>query len=112
MTHQERLACAWTAGNCEVYYRDAATRFKESIGVPLKIVGGIRSFEVCAELVEKRRADYISLSRPLICEPNLVERWKSGDTGKSACISCNGCLKAGFKEGSVRCVLVSSPERP
>ena len=96
----------------EVYYRDAAARFKEKIGVPLLLVGGIRSFEVCAELVGKGRADYVSLSRPLICESNLVERWKSGDTGKSACISCNGCLKAGFNEGSVRCVLVSSPERP
>jgi 2,4-dienoyl-CoA reductase-like NADH-dependent reductase (Old Yellow Enzyme family) len=96
----------------EGYYRDAALRFKESIDVPLMLVGGFRSFEVCEELVGKGRADYVSLSRPLICEPNLVERWKSGDTGKSACISCNGCLKAGFKEGSVRCVLVSSPERP
>lgn len=90
----------------EGYYRDAALRFKESIGVPLMLVGGFRSFEVCEELVEKGRADYVSLSRPFICEPNLIERWKSGDTGKSTCISCNGCLKSGFKEGSVRCVLV------
>jgi 2,4-dienoyl-CoA reductase-like NADH-dependent reductase (Old Yellow Enzyme family) len=96
----------------EGYYRDAALRFKESIGVPLMLVGGFRSFEVCEEVVGKGRADYVSLSRPLICEPNLVERWESGDTAKSACISCNGCIKAGFKEGSVRCVLVSSPGRP
>jgi 2,4-dienoyl-CoA reductase-like NADH-dependent reductase (Old Yellow Enzyme family) len=96
----------------EGYYRDAALRYKESIDVPLMLVGGFRSFEVCEELVGKGRVDYVSLSRPLICEPNLVERWKSGDIGKSACISCNGCLKAGFKEGSVRCVLVSSPGRP
>lgn len=95
----------------EVYYRDAALRFKESIGVPLLLVGGIRSYEVCAELVEKGRTDYISLSRPLICEPNLIERWKSGDTVKSPCISCNGCMKAGFKKGSVRCVLPPSSER-
>jgi 2,4-dienoyl-CoA reductase-like NADH-dependent reductase (Old Yellow Enzyme family) len=95
----------------EVFYRDAAGRFKASIGVPLLLVGGIRSFEVCEELVGQERADYISLSRPLICEPNLVERWKSGDTVKSACISCNGCMKAGFKEGTVRCLLPSQHGR-
>ncbi|MDD2732550.1 MAG: NADH:flavin oxidoreductase [Desulfuromonadaceae bacterium] len=92
----------------EVYYREAAILFKEKIGVPLLLVGGIRSFEVCKELVEKGWADYLSLSRPLICEPNLVERWKSGDTAKSSCISCSGCLKAGFRGRGVRCVLTPS----
>ena len=94
----------------EVYYREAAGRFKENIGVPLLLVGGIRSFEVCEELVETGRADYVSLSRPLICEANLIERWKAGDTRKSACISCNGCLRSGFKGRSVTCVLAHSPD--
>ncbi|MBI2353735.1 MAG: NADH:flavin oxidoreductase [Deltaproteobacteria bacterium] len=92
----------------EAYYREAAARFKEVSGVPLLLVGGIRSFEVCEELVGKGRADYISLSRPLICEPDLIERWKSGDTGKSACISCNGCLKSGMRGRGVSCVLAPS----
>lgn len=91
----------------EVYYRDAAARFKEEIDVPLLLVGGIRSFEVCEELVGQGRADYISLSRPLICEPDLIQRWKSGDTGKSACISCNRCMKSALRRGSVRCVLTA-----
>ena len=82
----------------EVFYREAAIRFKEKIGVPLLLVGGIRSFEVCEELVEKGCADYLSLSRPLICESNLIERWKSGDSAKSACLSCNGCLRSGFRD--------------
>jgi 2,4-dienoyl-CoA reductase-like NADH-dependent reductase (Old Yellow Enzyme family) len=96
----------------EVYYREAAILFKEKIGVPLLLVGGIRSFEVCEELVEKGWADYLSLSRPLICEPNLIERWKSGDTAKSACISCSGCLKAGFRGRGVRCVFTPSSDIP
>lgn len=76
----------------EVYYRHAARRYKERISVPLILVGGIRSYTVSEELIEDGYADYIALSRPLIREPNLIARWKSGDTGKSECGSCNACF--------------------
>jgi 2,4-dienoyl-CoA reductase-like NADH-dependent reductase (Old Yellow Enzyme family) len=54
-------------------------------------VGGIRSYELAKELVEKELADYISLCRPLIREPDLIKRWKRGNTGRAAYISCNKC---------------------
>ena len=76
----------------EAYYRHAAQRYKEQIGVPLILVGGIRSYAVAEELIEDGFADHVALSRPLIREPNLVARWKSGDTAKSECGSCNGCF--------------------
>ncbi len=38
----------------EVFYREAAARYKEKIGVPLMLVGGIRSFEVAEKLVDRR----------------------------------------------------------
>ena len=84
--------------DAEVYYRDAAKLYKTKIAVPLILVGGIRSYEVAKELIEKEEADYISLCRPLIREPGLIKRWQSGDTGKATCISCNKCfipIKAG-----------------
>jgi len=77
----------------EVYYRDAAKLYKEKISVPLILVGGIRSYELAKELVEKELADYISLCRPLIREPDLIKRWQEGDIKKAKCISCNGCFK-------------------
>ena len=76
----------------EVYYRNAAKLYKERIKVPLILVGGIRSFEVAKDLVEKEQTDYIALSRPLIREPGLIKRWRSGDTRKATCISCNQCF--------------------
>lgn len=89
----------------EVYYKEAAVRYKERIRVPLLLVGGIRSHEVSEKLVRDGVADYISLCRPLIREPNLIERWKAGETRSSACISCNGCFKPGIKGDGVHCVL-------
>ena len=34
----------------------------------------------------------IIMSRPFIREPNLVNRWLSGDLSPARCISCNECL--------------------
>jgi 2,4-dienoyl-CoA reductase-like NADH-dependent reductase (Old Yellow Enzyme family) len=76
----------------EVYYRDAAKLYKESLKVPLILVGGIRSFQVAQELIEQNLADYIALCRPLIREPQLIKRWHSGDIKKATCIYCNQCF--------------------
>ncbi len=88
----------------EVYYREAAKRFKAAIGVPLILVGGIRSYTVAERLIEDGIADYISLSRPFIREPHLVARWKSGDTEKSACGSCNMCFRPIVEGEGMYCV--------
>jgi len=88
----------------EVFYREAAMRYRERIGVPLMLVGGIRSFDVAAKLVDDGLADYISLSRPLIREPALINRWQSGDLGKSRCISDNACFGPLLKGEGLYCV--------
>jgi len=77
----------------EGYYREAAKLYKDGIGVPLILVGGIRSYSVAESLIQEGTADYISLSRPFIREPHLIARWKSGDRQKSECRSCNLCFK-------------------
>ncbi len=88
-----------------MYYRDAARRYKQKVAVPLILVGGIRSPDVAEHLVEDETADYIAMSRPLICEPDLVNRWKNGDTTKSACVSDNGCFKPIMSGEGMHCVL-------
>jgi 2,4-dienoyl-CoA reductase-like NADH-dependent reductase (Old Yellow Enzyme family) len=89
----------------EVYYLQAAQRYKEYIRVPLMLVGGIRSYEVAERLATESVADYISLSRPFIREPHLIERWEAGDRRKASCIYCNLCMKAAREEHSLYCVV-------
>lgn len=79
--------------NQELYFRDAAERYKEKIRVPLMLVGGIRSYRVAEQVVADGLADYVSLCRPLIREPGLIARWRFGDDRRADCISCNGCFK-------------------
>ena len=88
----------------EVYYREAAQRFKATLGLPLILVGGVRSYAVADKLIDEGVADYISLSRPFIREPHLVARWRSGDTKKSACGSCNLCFRPIFEGEGMYCV--------
>ncbi len=76
----------------EVYYRDAALRFKRALATPLMLVGGIRSLGVAEALVAEDVADYISLCRPLIREPGLINRWRGGDLRRSGCLSENACF--------------------
>ncbi len=76
------------------------------------LVGGIRSYFQAERLVAEGWADYISLSRPLIREPDLVSRWRSGDLRKATCISCNGCLAAAMKSEGVYCVQDRKSEGP
>jgi len=79
-------------GEPEAYYEAAARRFKREVGLPLILCGGIRTFETAERLVAEGATDYISLSRPLIREPRLIERWRGGDTAPARCISDNGCF--------------------
>lgn len=79
----------------EAYFKEEARAFKNEIDVPLILVGGIRSFEVAEQIVEDGIADYISMSRPFIREPDLINRWKAGDRRKAECKSDNLCLGHG-----------------
>ena len=89
----------------EAYYRETAKRYKQKVGIPLMLVGGIRSIEVAEELLASGFADFISLSRPLIGEPDLVKRWHAGDRHMAECLSCNSCFGPAVEGKGLYCVV-------
>jgi len=88
----------------EGYHRALAGRIKAAVSCPVAVVGGFRSFDL-VESALAGEADYVSLSRPLIREPDLPRRWEGGDRSPARCISCNGCFRPGIKEGGIYCVV-------
>jgi 2,4-dienoyl-CoA reductase-like NADH-dependent reductase (Old Yellow Enzyme family) len=88
----------------EAYFREAAKLFKSEIDIPIILVGGMRSFEVADRLVEEGAADYISMCRPLIREPQLIKRWKEGDRRKAECNSDNLCFGPALEGKGIFCV--------
>lgn len=90
----------------EAYFRDSARLFKRNLNIPVILVGGIRSRSIMEDVLKRRDADLISLSRPLIREPDLPEKMRLGKE-KADCISCNGCMNFRKLDG-VRCVQLKS----
>ena len=88
----------------EAYFRTASKAFKEALDVPIILVGGVRSPDLAEKLLEQGYADYFSMSRPLIREPDLVRRWASGDRAKARCLSDNQCFDPGRAGEGVYCV--------
>jgi 2,4-dienoyl-CoA reductase-like NADH-dependent reductase (Old Yellow Enzyme family) len=89
----------------EAYFRDSAKAFKEKVGIPLILVGGTRTFQLAERLVQEGYADYISMSRPLIREPHLINRWAGGDLEKARCLSDNQCFGPAMAGEGIYCVV-------
>ena len=88
----------------EAYFQNEAKAFKKNVNVPLILVGGNRSFQVAERLVNQGVADYISMSRPLIREPDLINRWQGGDLSKATCVSDNMCFRPAMIGRGIYCV--------
>ena len=79
----------------EGYNLAFAKAIKPLIGdTPLFLVGGMRSVAHMESVLEKKHADFISMSRPFIREPSLARKFKEGKKNNVACVSCNRCLAA------------------
>jgi len=96
----------------EAYFRFAAKLFKEHLRIPVILVGGIKSYEVADNILREKYADFVSFSRPLICEPDLILRWYRGDISKSRCLSCNLCLQEGLKGSGIACAAKKKAKNP
>ncbi len=80
----------------EAYFLPGAKALKESTNATIMLVGGLRSFSRIEEVLQSGAADFISLSRPLVRQPDLPELWRSGKgPDRAECISCNACLPIG-----------------
>jgi 2,4-dienoyl-CoA reductase-like NADH-dependent reductase (Old Yellow Enzyme family) len=89
----------------EAYNAVLSRMIKHEIGVPVIVVGGLRSCGVIQKLLWEGDADLFSLSRPLIREPDLPNIWHRDDGHTATCISCNGCFRPGLKGEGIYCVI-------
>ena len=76
-----------------------------NLDIPVIVVGGHRNVESLEEIIDRGNIDFFSLSRPLINEPDLPNRWLEGrGSDKADCVSCNSCLLE-VKSKPLKCVL-------
>jgi 2,4-dienoyl-CoA reductase-like NADH-dependent reductase (Old Yellow Enzyme family) len=80
----------------EAYFLPGASAIKKETNATIILVGGLKSLSRIEEVVASRVVDFVSLSRPLIRQPDLPNLWFSGKgPDKAECVSCNACLPIG-----------------
>jgi 2,4-dienoyl-CoA reductase-like NADH-dependent reductase (Old Yellow Enzyme family) len=75
----------------EAYYLLLAQKARGATNLPLALVGGLRSRAVMENILAEGNADFISLCRPLISEPDFPNLLRAGLKEKSRCIASNNC---------------------
>jgi len=74
------------------YHLEAAKRLAEKVEASVILVGGIRDVEMANSILLDTKIAAISLCRALICEPDLIKKWRDGEKTTADCISCNRCF--------------------
>jgi 2,4-dienoyl-CoA reductase-like NADH-dependent reductase (Old Yellow Enzyme family) len=84
------------------YNVQGAQEIKKQVNVPVIVVGGIRNINDIRNVITEDKADYVSMSRPFIIEPDLVNKFLAGEQEQSKCIDCGYCL-FGVADAPLRC---------
>jgi 2,4-dienoyl-CoA reductase (NADPH2) len=78
-----------------------AEEVKQAVGVPV-IVSGKIDYELADNLVSKGKADFITLGRPLLADPDLSRKLHEGHIGDvHRCLYCNNCLRSMWRSCTV-----------
>ncbi|TFF97428.1 MAG: NADH:flavin oxidoreductase [Promethearchaeota archaeon] len=95
----------------ENYFLSTAKELKPLMNnCQLILVGGIKNPLSAEKILQENHADFISMCRPLLYEPALPNRWKSGDLSPALCKSCNSCFST-MMRGEVFCVVKKRIEK-
>lgn len=84
----------------EPYFAEFALRLAAATDAPVILTGGCRSTANLERLAGQGIAAF-GLGRPLVCEPDLPQRWREDAAYKPRCTSCDGCSRS----AEHRCVL-------
>jgi 2,4-dienoyl-CoA reductase-like NADH-dependent reductase (Old Yellow Enzyme family) len=75
----------------EGYFLEYAKIISNEVNIPVITVGGFKNIDTMKRILNETDIDYFALSRPLLAEPFLINRWKDGDKKPAICIRCSKC---------------------
>lgn len=82
-------------------------KMKSEVSIPLITTNRINTPEVANAIVAENKSDLVSMARPLLADPNFVNKAKAGMAAKiNTCIACNqACLDHIFEHQRVTCLV-------
>ncbi len=78
----------------EGYFVPAAAAVAEAVNCPVFVVGGFRTLDTIEAVLNNTRLQVISLSRPLLREPDFPRKLEADNDYISKCVSCNACYSS------------------
>jgi 2,4-dienoyl-CoA reductase-like NADH-dependent reductase (Old Yellow Enzyme family) len=84
------------------YNVESAALIKKNIDIPVIVVGGIRRLSDIENIIESRGIDFVSMCRPFIIEPNIVNKYRDQQAVESKCIDCGYC-QFGVTSSKLKC---------
>lgn len=78
----------------EGYFAPFAAKIADEVSCPIIVVGGFRALDTMETLLNQSKIELISLSRPLLREPDLPNKMNADPTIISKCVSCNACYSS------------------
>lgn len=84
----------------EGYFVPAAAAVAEAVSCPVFAVGGFRALDTMEAVLNQTKLEALSLSRPLLREPDWPQKLQADENAVSKCVSCNAC----YSSASHRCV--------
>lgn len=74
-------------------FLNESKRIKAAVDVPVLVTGGFQSASLIRRAIEEKKCDGVTIARPLIANPDLVEVFARGlDSPERPCTFCNQCL--------------------
>lgn len=87
--------------------QEYSARIKESVQIPVMVVGRINTPYIADDILRTGKADMVCLGRPSISEPAFPNKVASGNLDDiSPCVACNqGCMGASLSGYPTSCVI-------
>ncbi len=75
----------------ESYFATFAGLLSKSVNCATMLTGGNKTFNNIEYTLKDSGVDFIGLSRTLVSESNLIDKWQQDEQYQPRCISCNHC---------------------
>ena len=73
------------------YFKEVVMNIASVVNAKVILVGGNKNMDLMNEILNTTKIQYFSLSRTLLCEPDLINKWADNKDYKPKCVSCNKC---------------------
>ncbi len=87
----------------EMYFLEYSRRIRAAVTVPLGYLGGVSSL-ANAQAALAEGFDAVVMARPLIHDPGLVDKLRTGAVAVSGCAHCNRCIPYIYHPAGTWCV--------